>query len=238
VAGWYVWEGSGSPDGYGIGANIDIFSCPGDFEFEFRGRDYGFGGTSLAFTATAASSGDLQSVDIYLNSDYNWATDGSDFDVETVILHELGHALGLDHPDQAVANGAANYIPWSNPATPGAAVDPTDVMHSMYYPDGVNRELGEDERAGVAFLYNLMQGDADLDGDVDFADFGILASSYNQYGGWTDGNFNNVGTVDLDDFGALATNYGNSVGAAYELPEPAAISLLALGGAVLRRRRT
>ena len=38
--------------------------------------------------------------DMALNTNFNWATDGvddADFDVQTVFLHENGHAAGLGH---------------------------------------------------------------------------------------------------------------------------------------------
>jgi len=67
--------------------------------------------------------------DIALNTDFNWNTDGiNDFDVETVFLHENGHALGLGH-----------------------SIDFSAIMFPSYQK--VKRDLQQDDIAGVSFLY-------------------------------------------------------------------------------------
>ncbi len=72
---------------------------------------------------------------------------------------------------------------------------------------------------GVAGLYSgqieiayTLYGDANLDGIVNSADFGILAVNYGQKvsGGWQMGDFNYDGIVDSADFALLAQNYGAS----------------------------
>jgi hypothetical protein len=100
-------------------------------------------------------------------------------------------------------------------------------------------------------------GDADLDGDVDVADLGALATNWQTSGVWTGGDFDYNGTIDVADLGALATNWQQGVstpplGASADLgqalaslglpsaavPEPASIGLLCIGiGAAMRRRR-
>jgi len=167
AAGGYAMEGPGGADG-GIGANIDVLSRPTGFQFEFMGTTYEFGPTTLAFAMPVVMSGNILSTDVYLNSDFEWGTDGSGFDIETVVLHEVGHALGLDHPDQAAANGAQNYNPYTQ--QPGEPWSDTEAMHSAYFPDGLNRTLGDDEVGGLAFLYPGLKGDANLDLAFTFAD--------------------------------------------------------------------
>jgi hypothetical protein len=95
-------------------------------------------------------------------------------------------------------------------------------------------------------------GDSDLDGDVDVADLGHLASNWQTSQPWAGGDFDYNGSVDVNDLGLLASNWQAGVGsplgpsfaeAAAQLglpnvsvPEPATVSLLgALGAWSLKR---
>jgi hypothetical protein len=55
-------------------------------------------------------------------------------------------------------------------------------------------------------------GDTDLDGDVDVADLGNLASAWQSVGLWSSGDFDYSGFVDVADLGLLATNWQAGVG--------------------------
>jgi len=72
--------------------------------------------------------------EIFFNDRWNWTDNPSgpdDFDIETVALHELGHALGLGH---------------------GEADDGVDsIMDPFYF--GVQRELFQDDIDGLTALY-------------------------------------------------------------------------------------
>jgi hypothetical protein len=103
----------------------------------------------------------------------------------------------------------------------------------------------------IKFTYS---GDSDLDGDVDVADLGNLASSWQTAAVWTGGDFDYNGTVDVNDLGLLASNWqagvGNPLGPdlasaiaslglpSASVPEPE-IGLLGLGliGLLPRRRQ-
>jgi hypothetical protein len=52
---------------------------------------------------------------------------------------------------------------------------------------------------------------------------------------WADGDFDEDGDVDLDDLSALAANWQYGVTGA--VPEPATMTLLAIGSLALLRRR-
>jgi hypothetical protein len=71
----------------------------------------------------------------------------------------------------------------------GQAVDPTSVV--------------------VKFTF---AGDANLDGQVDVTDLGVLATHWQSTSLWTGGDFNYDGFVDVSDLGALATNWQAGVG--------------------------
>ncbi len=97
----------------------------------------------------------------------------------------------------------------------------------------------------------LQRGDANFDGVVNLADFGILRGDFGDEGR-SAADFNLDGVVNLADFGELRANFGDSifggsVAAAGDLgliddwaanvPEPAAMSVLAANGLGLMRRR-
>jgi hypothetical protein len=92
-------------------------------------------------------------------------------------------------------------------------------------------------------------GDTDLDGVVDVADLGTLATNWQAVGVWSAGDFDYNGTVDVNDLGLLATNWqagvGNPLGPSLAslglpsvtVPEPASFGMLVLAAAGLARRR-
>ncbi|MCH7648571.1 MAG: matrixin family metalloprotease [Thaumarchaeota archaeon] len=93
------------------------------------------GSTTLGVTWSGTSTDEA---DMALNTKFNWATDGvndADFDVETVYLHENGHAAGLGHSE--------------------------DINAIMYpYYQGPNRVLQDDDIDGINFLYPPVSNDA------------------------------------------------------------------------------
>ncbi len=48
------------------------------------------------------SGGTILETDLVFNDYYNWSTSGSNYDVETVALHEFGHWVGLDHVSSGI----------------------------------------------------------------------------------------------------------------------------------------
>jgi len=112
------------------------------------------------------------------------------------------------------------------------------------YVDALVMNAGAKISTGGLNLYYLnggspkrfIVGDATLDGSVDVADLGAVATYYGQCGQtWVRGDFNGDHCVDVADLGALATTYGMGSGA--EIPEPAALALMAVGALALIGRR-
>jgi hypothetical protein len=75
---------------------------------------------------------------------------------------------------------------------------------------------------------NKLNGDAEFDGQVQFADFVILSSNFGKSGVWSQGDFDVDGVVQFGDFVILSNNFGQSVAAAAAVPEPATTTLLSL----------
>lgn len=102
-------------------------------------------------------------------------------DIETLLLHELGHALGLAHP-------------------------PFDGNCPVMQVGGVcfgviNRELDADDIDGIRFLYGAAP-DADGDGIADSMDNCTLSANPDQRDSNGDG-FGNVCDADLDNNGVI-----------------------------------
>jgi hypothetical protein len=88
----------------------------------------------------------------------------------------------------------------------------------------------------VTAVFRTQPGDADLDGDVNFADFVALANHFGQAGGWGDGDFDADGVVQFNDFTLLANHFGQPE--AIPVPEPnglAMVGMLLLGRFAFRR---
>jgi len=100
----------------------------------------------------------------------------------------------------------------------------------------------------IAYTY---YGDADLNGQVDVADLGILATNWQTSGDWGKADFDYSGFIDVADLGLLATNWQAGVGSplgpnfaealasfglgGVSVPEPAVLGLLALIPCSLKR---
>ena len=98
-------------------------------------------------------------------------------------------------------------------------------------------DAGEGLRAVRVTLYDLLDGDCDLDGDVDGDDLAVIrAGLHGSDPNWLDGDVSLDGVVDHLDYLLWKANAGRSVpnGTA---PEPAALGLLLAGAAWLASRR-
>jgi plastocyanin len=119
---------------------------------------------------------------------------------------------------------------------------------------GLMSFAGQEVDTTSVLIKYTYKGDSDLDGDVDVADLGKLATSWQTAAVWSGGDFDYNGTVDVNDLGMLATNWqagvGNPLGPDLasalaslglpnvSVPEPGGV--LAIGTSalrVLRRRR-
>lgn len=111
---------------------------------------YGFDPTAAAATdvqyVKSGSIWRISEADVYLNASLDWTLGASEQsgirDLQAVLVHELGHALGLLHPCEA--DGSADA-----PACAGEAL--TATMYPQYSPE--QAALDADAVAGLCFLY-------------------------------------------------------------------------------------
>jgi hypothetical protein len=138
-------------------------------------------------------------------------------------------AAALDPAHTGLGYAEASTIPGAGGGTySGQAVDSTAVI--------------------VAFTY---LGDTDLDGDVDVADLGAMATNWQATGDWINGDFDYSGAIEVNDLGLLATNWQAGVTAStptfaraidglglpdVAVPEPALEGLLLAAAPFVRGR--
>jgi autotransporter-associated beta strand protein len=162
-----------------------------------------------------------------------------DLGITINIIAGLGTADGVDVELFSMVNN------------PGELIIPSNIVINK--PEGWTFDaLVQSDDGEFLVLTNLItsgvvapvDGDADGDRDVDAADLAIFKA---QFGGVVvgdgDADFNGDGFVTLADFAIMRGNWGATSGAPPTIddlnatPEPATMSLLAIGGLMMLRRR-
>lgn len=191
----------------------------------------------------------------------------SKIDFLSVATHELAHLLGFSASQPSwssrVSNSkftgpnavaANNGVPpdvtgshWLNmTSTIGPGGPSQTALMDASIPTGVRRRATLLDWAALTDVgwKVALPGDANANGEVDFADFQLLEQNFNQTSArWSQGDFNEDGVVDTADFAILMKNYGkvqpaSPLGATpIEVPEPHLLPTLLLATFLLRRRR-
>ena len=210
---------------------------------------------TLAAAMVAAMAGPaLAVVDVQLNlryTDPNNPTGGGSWDLLVKsngaqglagIQAKIGGALGvtgIDLPANAITGT------WTG-ARPTLVAADISVNEFNATGGAVAGTLGTvSVRGDSVGVDGLKAGDANRDGQVNIADFNILADKFGDAGtfGWNDGDFNSSGSVNIADFNLLADAFGDPASPAPAIaavPEPASVVLLGLaaaGGLAIRRRQ-
>jgi cyclophilin family peptidyl-prolyl cis-trans isomerase len=167
----------------------------------------------------------------------------------TVFAEVLGD--GMDYMGQLVnALGTYNFNP--DQATYEYDQDGNPIAYVSDEPDGI-RDPGPftetpyySDSSGWTPVYlndtevmDIMEGDANHDYLVNEADLAWLADSWKQGPGyrWSEGDFTGDGLVDEADLAWLADNWGADNTPPAVVPEPASMTLLTIGTAVILGRR-
>ncbi len=109
---------------------------------------------------------------------------------------------------------------------------------------GKTKFANENLDSTCVLLAYTWSGDANLSGNVNAADFFVVASNFNQSGTiWSQGDFNYDGTVNALDFSLLASNFGQSgilapplASVGVLLPEPILAGFIACASLLFRRK--
>jgi len=92
--------------------------------------------------------------------------------------------------------------------------------------------VNQDDRTyWIQDLAGTVAGDADLDQDVDFADFVLLSNNFASGHEWSTGDFDGNGRTEFSDFLLLSSNFG-TVRRASTVPEPSSAALAMFIGIV------
>lgn len=134
------WEASANINLALVPDDGSSFGASGNQQGDSRFGDIRIGGTALSPGALAscflppAFNGGTLAGDMVINTTQAWQID-SDYDLQTVAIHEFGHALGLDHSTLSTAE-----------------------MYSSY--NGVKQSLTADDISGIRAVYGTRAADA------------------------------------------------------------------------------
>ena len=124
--------------------------CLGDANI--LGVTWTFSDVDGALTGETDSYRDRIYTEQYYNAGYNWVTSGAvflgdDMDVESIVLHEVGHTHGLGH-----FGGPNDNQPFKLQPN-GRVFDPEAVMNPFYLGGDEKRSLLPTDLAGLKALY-------------------------------------------------------------------------------------
>ena len=166
----------------------------------------------------------------------------------TLFYHEL--TLNPARANIKIATRESTDVPFDNPVDLddfGVGSELNSSANLTWFPvisphwpaDGSklyfsNASCGQCSYEIYEATWNLfVDGDADVNGEVNFADFLILSENFGQAGDWREGDFDGDGQVGFPDFLALSENFGNASAAANTsattVPEPTGLGVALIG---------
>lgn len=146
------------------------FGAPGATG-DIRIGAHAFDGPSgiLAHAYFPSSKGGSGTGDMHFDKAENWTCDTSGINIGIVALHEIGHALGLNHED---TSAVAVMDPYYNPSVTGLQTDDINGITAIYGPAAITVAApANDDLANATPITNTPYGNSvDTTGAVDSAD--------------------------------------------------------------------
>jgi hypothetical protein len=240
-----------SPASVTFGGNVML--CGGnDTTMEIGGTLAGSGHDKITVTGQLSLDGTL---DVTLINSYV-PTGGSVFDLfsagsmtGTFATVNLPAVTGMNWDTSTLYTAGDIGIYSNGDVNRDGAINASDIdaicrhfgsaAASQWKLDGDGKVVGQgDVDYLLKSILHKAYGDSNLDGKVDFTDFQVLLDHWQNHGaGWATDDFTGDGTVDFADFQKLLDNWNPAGTTESPVPEPATLSLLALGGLTLLRRR-
>jgi autotransporter-associated beta strand protein len=213
------------------------------------------GGAAKAYLQLAAGSGNSSQSSLTVAA-------GSTLDITNNSL-TINYGSAAADPVAAIEadiSSAYQGGTWGGTGITSSLAAASGHKYAIGYADG-NQDSGGIASANQLVLQYALDGDAKLDGTVNFADLLIVAQNYGKTGqDWAHGDFNYDGVVNFPDLLIVVQNYGSSLSqnqsvmlgpefgsqlqlaaveikAAINVPEPTGTGLLLVAGTGLLRRR-
>ncbi|MBP2241569.1 putative Zn-dependent protease [Cytobacillus eiseniae] len=88
------------------------YSTSAGIHFEYSRASSHFPNDEIAVAIVSGTGNTIESVRILFNQNMTWTTSssGSGYHIQTVALHEIGHALGLDHVGWSLIPDTRNHV--------------------------------------------------------------------------------------------------------------------------------
>ncbi len=152
-----VWEKVANVNFSLVSDNGSPLGVSGNQQDDPRFGDIRIGGYAMSSSILAfaylppAANGGTDAGDIFFNTTQLWQINGTSYDLMTVAIHELGHALGMGHSTDTAAAMYPNYI------TTKQAVDADDIsgiqsIYSARQPDVFNVKASNDSPRSAAAI--------------------------------------------------------------------------------------